>query len=596
MSTDTDYSIFQTIAKDELVGQLSKVNSPRYLTFSVRLFPFLKAGLPQAAWDLFDQKLFLEKISQVSTAGVIVCLSLDKAEDIQLACTQLGKLPNFERHLFVIPRVTTLCQELVDQCGHRISVADFHLDVVALDRSTFIIPTFKCFRRCFIESDITDIYSIARALTKIQMIHGRPNRVFTAGSMASRVYELVEAQKAQIGSTQFNHDVTFDELFVIDRTVDLVTPLLTQFTYGGQLDDKFGIEFGELSLPKGFELKDPAHPEVPKASLELLDTTGEVYAAIRGMPMYDVSKHLVSLMDEISDIKDKMAGSTGTSQWRVFATRARKLLDIQPLIEIHLRLLERVLGIGWLDHQAMSYELALLDDGDADLELVTKMLNAGKVVDAIRVLCLASLIQRGVSQKVLLDVQKRLVDRLGIRAAADFVALDKCGLLKPSAGISLLRKDVKFETLKREFNLFVNTEEHRWDSDGNDLGPADVGACYDRYVPLLVRLVQSGLGGAWAAGGVADRLLTQLDVPHAVVGEPGPAKMTPDGPALRKVLVFVIGGVTESECIIFGQMGKILFEDKVEFHLGTTNITSGSKLIRDACPNVARVLAALPTA
>jgi hypothetical protein len=585
-----DHSPFQAIAKDELTAILSKFPPPRYLTFSQQHFAFLKCALAQPSWDLFDQKLFLEKLADTRQTGVIFCFALDTRDDLLLACRQLAKLPNFDKHLLVIPRVTTLCQELVEQSGVRINLIDFHLDIVPIDRYCFLVPAFQCFSRCFIESDITDLYSIARSLAKFQMIHGRPNRVFTCGSMSSRVYELLEAQKAQIGLAHFNPNTVFDELFVIDRTVDLVTPLLTQFTYAGQLDDRFGIDFGDLPLPKGLDIADPAHPDEPLRTFHLCDATGEVYPAICGLPLAEVENYLRGLMNEIGDIKEKMAGSTGTSQWTIYAARAAKLLKLQHLIPVHLGLLERVLSVGWLEYKGMSYELSLLDDGDANRDLLVKFVHAGKLIDALRLLCLDSVISRGVPQKLVQDIHRRLVYRLGLRVSQDLIGLEKCGLLKTSALLSLSR-GVKFETIRKELRLLVDPKQRRSDPEGNDLGPSDVGASYDNYVPLLVRIVQAGLSGGWEKGGVADRILGQMDIEHAVVGEPGQAKVTADGTVAKKVLVFVIGGVTQSECLIFNQLGKIIFDDKFEFHVGSTNITSGSKIIKDVCPNVANALA-----
>jgi hypothetical protein len=100
-------------------------------------------------------------------------------------------------------------------------------------------------------------------------------------------------------------------------------------------------------------------------------------------------------------------------------------------------------------------------------------------------------------------------------------------------------------------------------------------------VPLLVRLVQSGLQqpGQWAKGGGVDSILNDFKIQYVVYA--------PDelgNPPTRKVLVFVIGGVTESEASLFHQMGSILFDDKVEFHIASTNLTSGRRIVGEISP------------
>ena len=39
-----------------------------------------------------------------------------------------------------------------------------------------------------------------------------------------------------------------DNLFIIDRTVDLLTPMLTQLTYEGLIDEMYGINNSKYSL------------------------------------------------------------------------------------------------------------------------------------------------------------------------------------------------------------------------------------------------------------------------------------------------------------------------------------------------------------
>ena len=44
-----------------------------------------------------------------------------------------------------------------------------------------------------------------------------------------------------------------DNLFIIDRTVDLLTPMLTQLTYEGLIDEMYGINNSKYSLSEKIE-------------------------------------------------------------------------------------------------------------------------------------------------------------------------------------------------------------------------------------------------------------------------------------------------------------------------------------------------------
>jgi hypothetical protein len=456
-----------------------------------------------------------------------------------------------------------------------------HLDFVPLDNWVFLVPCPRCFARCFIDSDITDIYTIARALCKLEVYLGAPARVFTIGSMAARVYALLEEQKALCGASNRNPDATFFDMFIVDRTVDPITPLLTQMTYGGRIDDKFDPKFGYLDLPATVERP----PEAPQGTLLMSDQTDEIFGHSRCLPLFDALDYIQRLMTEMRELPDKLKDSIGTSQWNTNGIRAGHLQAIKPIMELHLNVIGALTKVSWLERESLHFEYNLLLQGQVNRALITMMLNCGHVVDAVRLLCLYSQLTDGVSKKRYLDFLRRLIGNVGPEAAAEIIKYEKCGLLKmgkswPLRFLFQLFSGTDFHQAAKHFNLVLEDLEVKTDADGNE-GPADVGAAYDRYVPLLVRLVQSGLQQPeeWAKGGSINTILNKFDIQHAVHA---PEEL--GRPPTRKVLVFVIGGVTESEASIFHQMGSILFDDKVEFHIASTNLTSGRRIVAEISP------------
>jgi hypothetical protein len=49
---------------------------------------------------------------------------LDDVQLIQLALSQLAKLPNSAKYMIVIPRKTTICQSLIDRSGLSLTVIE----------------------------------------------------------------------------------------------------------------------------------------------------------------------------------------------------------------------------------------------------------------------------------------------------------------------------------------------------------------------------------------------------------------------------------------------------------------------------------------
>lgn len=53
--------------------------------------------------------------------------------------------------------------------------------------------------------------------------------------------ELTQNQEPQISPK-------IDNLILIDRNIDLITPMMTQLTYEGLIDENFGIKYSEFIL------------------------------------------------------------------------------------------------------------------------------------------------------------------------------------------------------------------------------------------------------------------------------------------------------------------------------------------------------------
>jgi hypothetical protein len=57
--------------------------------------------------------------------------------------------------------------------------------------------------------------------------------------------DILEGLQVEYLAASSNHaeskESDFDSLFIIDRTIDILTPLKTQFTYEGMIDEMFGI-------------------------------------------------------------------------------------------------------------------------------------------------------------------------------------------------------------------------------------------------------------------------------------------------------------------------------------------------------------------
>jgi len=96
-----------------------------------------------------------------------------------------------------------------------------------------------------LENDPTCLYRVAQAIVSLEDLYGRIGRVTGKGPVVKQVWELVskiclEPRKAN--SKANRNYKTIDHLVLIDRSVDLMTPMATQLTFEGLIDELFGID------------------------------------------------------------------------------------------------------------------------------------------------------------------------------------------------------------------------------------------------------------------------------------------------------------------------------------------------------------------
>jgi hypothetical protein len=100
----------------------------------------------------------------------------------------------------------------------------------------------------YLENDPTCLYQAAQAIMTLQSLFGVIPRVSGKGPAAKQVWDLMcRMARAKQDTEKPRHipQSQIDHLLLIDRGVDLLTPLATQLTYEGLIDEIFGINNSE---------------------------------------------------------------------------------------------------------------------------------------------------------------------------------------------------------------------------------------------------------------------------------------------------------------------------------------------------------------
>lgn len=151
------------------------------------------------------------------------------------------------------------------------------------------------------DSNYDSIYELGRALVTLQRAFGLIPRILGKGDAARRLADIMirlrkesapmqDSSSAYINGAGHSPYGPIDSIILIDRQVDMVTPLCTQLTYEGLVDEIVGIKNAAVELDASITNPAPPTPssstaahfgaqQPPKKKKHLLSTLNSANAA-----------------------------------------------------------------------------------------------------------------------------------------------------------------------------------------------------------------------------------------------------------------------------------------------------------------------------
>lgn len=156
--------------------------------------------------------------------------------------------------LILVPRVSTLVNRILEEEGvlGEVNISSYNLQFIPLAEDVVSLENDNAFKEIWVDGDETSIYDSAQALVTLQKLFGAFPRILGKGNFAFRLSQLLDKESILLPT---NSDPSiasdkFDSLIVLDRRVDMITPLLTQLTYEGLVDELVGIKNSYVELPQ----------------------------------------------------------------------------------------------------------------------------------------------------------------------------------------------------------------------------------------------------------------------------------------------------------------------------------------------------------
>ena len=456
-----------------------------------------------------------------------------------------------------------------------------------------------------------------------QRKYGLFPRITGKGDNARRLMDLLFRMRSEASAEESTStspstfgmipSASVESLIIIDREVDPATPLLTQLTYEGLVDEIFGIQHNQADIDTSINGPAPGTQQNStqqgrKRKIQL-DSSDKLYDQLRDTNFATGSRLLNKFAKRLQSDFDSRHDAKSTSELRDFVSKLpayqseQQSLGIQVGLAheiekqtLHSETFSRVLEI----QQNLIAGADPSSQHDAIEELISRDIPLPTI---LRLLCLESTVAGGLRQKDLDSFKRQILHAYGYQHLLTLSALEKMGLLQSRAGNPLLIPGVaasssggtNYTAIRKPLRLILD--------EVNEQDPDDIAYVYSMYAPLSVRLVQCILQKSYITS------FTSPNSPHTssshgwtpfedilrnVKGETFSKVQKGDNEAVVKarhmltgqggkktVLVMFLGGVTFTEIAALRFVGK-QEEGRRRIIILTTGLINGNGIVEGA--------------
>ena len=379
-----------------------------------------------------------------------------------------------EYHVVFIPRKSLLCEQRLVEEGVLGSVRCHSLPVYLfpLDTDLLSMELSSCYRDT-VDGDLTSHHYTATALTRLQAVTGIIPRIYGKGSSAAAVFDSMVRMKREACGQAPPVSSQIDSLVLIDRSVDLISPLPTQLTYEGLIDEMLSIQCASVTLNQ------------PEKKVISLTSQEDLYQELRGLNFNAVGPTLSRKARNISAMVAERHEARTVKELKQFVDKLPGMQTAKQSLATHTGLAEMIKenieGDEFLAVLELEQRL-LTGGGEAGryLEEVEDLVcsDAVNLTKVLRLVCLQSVICGGLKPKVYESYRRLILDHFGHNHLLSLDNLSEAGLLT----VSSTNKRSQYSVLSKRLGIIMDNVDEQ--------NPHDIAYVHSVYGPLSVRLVQ----------------------------------------------------------------------------------------------------------
>ena len=473
-----------------------------------------------------------------------------------------------EFHIIFIPKIVNECSKFLKESNYNdfYHIYNLNMDIFPLDYDLMSLENDSAFYDLYIEENLNIISVLVRAIVKYENIFGKIKYKYYLGNLAKKLNDLLLKEEEISPSIDKANDPGTFSCFIFDRESDMITPLCSTFVYEGLLDEFFGISLNSMKVHIDILGKKP-NDKIKSDEIRLdLSKNDKFYTRIKD---YNYNKIKFFLNNKLKEhnklLEESKVKSTSLSQIQENILKIKLLKEERPSLVNQINLIDYITKLKKLPKEQLFlfYEQTLLlgESSSTIFESIEdEMAQKGDLYKIIRILCIYSLINGGIKNKIFDQLRRDILNIYGFQEIFFLNNLEKMKMLKSYDSSNLFYYDINKKLKLIDDSVDLNN-------------PNDAAYSFSGYCPILVRLIEKAISKGWnSIKDVLKKLSTDFEYPN----DEQEILNNNDNKEKKYILLVFIGGITYGELASIRYLNNKLNDKK--FIVLTTGMINSKKI------------------
>ncbi|VDK39949.1 unnamed protein product [Taenia asiatica] len=364
--------------------------------------------------------------------------------------------------IIAIPKCSIVCKAFLRESlilEKLAGVYDLPLTLLPLDSDLLSMEDPNCFSDFSLRNKENSLFNFAKGLMKFQSIYGLFPRIRSKGPKAKRIAEMLaqmrqEAMATANLDTSARQDVTAvqpldspgqtDLLIIIDRSVDALTPCLSQLTYEGLINEVWPVRHGnEVMCAGSAKLPQAGNKDGPKRVV--FNSADALFSEIRDQNFADIGAILSKRTKELSSVMNEAKSSTKLTTLRQVVNQLPELRQSYASASLHMTIAESIQDYATAENFIASYRAQQDFMNGREVDKIhpfveQRILQMAPIEEVLQLLCIQSFCGGGLKQRPLEFYMREIIQMYGPEHMMTLNNLRKLGLLEESSRLALIAR------------------------------------------------------------------------------------------------------------------------------------------------------------